>query len=450
MSSISTNQPLTSFNIFKGKGVQMRTFHLTWLTFFFCFFAWFGMASLMPIAKEQLNLTKDQLGNIQIASVSATIIARLLIGRFVDKFGPRLVYTWLLVICSIPVLLIGTSQSYESFLIFRLAIGVIGASFVITQFHTSVMFAPAIKGTANATAGGFGNAGAGLANITMPLIAAGFVGLGVCTHEDSWRFAMIVPGILLLVFAFLYLKYTKDLPNGNYKELGITDNNKENTFMLAVKDYRTWVLTIAYAACFGVEITIDNFAPIYFTDTFGASLKTAGICAGIFGMINIFARPLGGIVADKVGKIYGFSGKNLLLALLLILEGVGIIFFGLTDELGIAIFLMFLFGMSLKMANGATYSLVPFINPKAIGSVAGIVGAGGNIGAMLIAFLFKAKAVKMTKDVIDESGVSKTKDLIDYTNAFYILGIIILITGIIVLVVKFAIKDKQESSAELI
>jgi NNP family nitrate/nitrite transporter-like MFS transporter len=220
--------------------------------------------------------------------------------------------------------------------------------------------------------------------------------------------------------------------------------------MLAVKDYRTWVLTIAYAACFGVEITIDNFAPIYFTDTFGASLKTAGICAGIFGMINIFARPLGGIVADKVGKIYGFSGKNLLLALLLILEGVGIIFFGLTDQLGVAIFLMFLFGMSLKMANGATYSLVPFINPKAIGSVAGIVGAGGNIGAMLIAFLFKAKAVKLTKDVIDESGVSKTKDLIDYTNAFYILGIIILITGILVLIAKFAIKDTKESPAELI
>jgi MFS transporter, NNP family, nitrate/nitrite transporter len=445
MSSISKNLPLTSFNIFKGKGVQMRTFHITWLTFFFCFFAWFGMASLMPIAKEQLNLTKDQLGNIQIASVSATIIARLLIGRFVDKFGPRLVYTWLLVICSIPVLLIGTSQSYESFLLFRLAIGVIGASFVITQFHTSVMFAPAIKGTANATAGGFGNAGAGLANITMPLIAAGFVGLGICTHEDSWRYAMIVPGILLLVFAFLYLKYTKDLPNGNYKELGISDKNNENTFMIAVKDYRTWVLTIAYAACFGVEITIDNFAPIYFTDTFGASIKTAGICAGIFGMINIFARPLGGIVADKVGKVYGFSGKNFLLALLLILEGIGIIFFGLTDHLGIAIFLMFLFGMSLKMANGATYSLVPFINPKAVGSVAGIVGAGGNIGAMLIAFLFKAKAVKFTKDVIDESGDSITKDLIDYTNAFYILGIIILLTGFIILAVKLLVKEHQVS-----
>ena len=95
------------------------------------------------------------------------------------------------------------------------------------------------------------------------------------------------------------------------------------------------------------------------------------------------------------------------------------------------------------MANGATYSLVPFINPKAVGSVAGIVGAGGNIGAMLIAFLFKAKAVKVTKDVIDTNGLSKTKELIDYTDAFYTLGIIIFITGIIVLAVKYAIKTKD-------
>jgi NNP family nitrate/nitrite transporter-like MFS transporter len=159
MISTISNSPLSKLNIFSVKGVQMKTFHITWITFFCCFFAWFGMAPLMKIAKEQLHLTKDQIGNIQIASVSATIVARLLIGRLVDKFGPRLVYTWLLIICALPVLLIGTSNTYTSFLLFRLAIGVIGASFVITQFHTSVMFAPSIKGTANATAGGFGNAG---------------------------------------------------------------------------------------------------------------------------------------------------------------------------------------------------------------------------------------------------------------------------------------------------
>ena len=446
---LTTNsQPLDRLNIFSLKGVQMKTFHITWLTFFFCFFAWFGMAPLMKIAREQLHLTKDQIGNIQIASVSATIIARLIIGKLVDQYGPRLVYTWLLIICAVPVLFIGTSNSYTSFLLFRLAIGVIGASFVITQFHTSVMFAPNIKGTANATAGGFGNAGGGAANFFMPLIAAGFTALGFCSKEDSWRVAMIFPGVMLLVCAFLYYRYTKDTPAGDYKEIGYKVDDKKNTMIIALKDYRTWILTIAYAACFGVEITVDNFAPIFFTDTFGASLAVAGMAAGIFGWINLFARPMGGIVADKIGKVWGFDGKTFLLAVLLLLEGIGLIWFAKSGNIGMAIFMMFFFGLSLKMANGATYSLVPFISPMAVGSVAGVVGAGGNIGAMLIAFMFKAKATHVTTTVV-ENGISKTKDLIDYTAAFTLLGYIILGIGVAFFIFRTITAQRKSGVEEL-
>jgi len=442
MNTTNANKPLETLRIFSLKGLQMKTFHITWLTFFFCFFAWFGMAPLMQIAREQLQLTKDQVGNIQIASVSATIVARLLIGRLIDKYGPKLIYTWLLVLCAIPVLLIGTSHSYTSFLLFRLAIGVIGASFVITQFHTSIMFAPAIKGTANATAGGFGNAGGGAANVFMPLIASGLTTVGLCSTEDSWRYAMIFPGIMLLVCAFLYHRYTMDSPRGDFKDLKHESAARgKNTFLIAAKDYRTWILTIAYAACFGVEITVDNFAPIFFTDSFGASIAVAGLVAGIFGWINIFARPLGGIVADKIGKTWGFDGKTLLLAVLLLIEGIGLIWFAKSGNIGMAIFMMFVFGLSLKMANGATYSLVPFINPLAVGSVAGIVGAGGNIGAMLIAFLFKAKASHASKHVI-EKGIEVEKSLIDYTNAFTLLGFIILGIGIAVLIFRTVMAQK--------
>ncbi len=443
MIQYATNKPLEKLNIFSLKGVQMKTFHITWLTFFFCFFAWFGIAPLMKIAREQLHLTKDQVGNIQIASVSATIIARLLIGRLIDKYGPKLIYTWLLVICAIPVLLIGTSNSYTSFLLFRLAIGVIGASFVITQFHTSIMFAPNIKGTANATAGGFGNAGGGAANLFMPLIAAGLTSLGFCTSEDSWRFAMIFPGVMLLVCAFLYHRYTLDSPLGDFRNIkDETVKSTKNTFLLAAKDYRTWILTIAYAACFGVEITVDNFAPIFFTDSFGATIAVAGMVAGIFGWINIFARPLGGIIADKIGKTWGFDGKTLLLALLLLVEGIGLIWFAKSGSIGMAIIMMFVFGLSLKMANGATYSLVPFINPLAVGSVAGIVGAGGNVGAMLIAFMFKSKALHASKN-ITESGLSIQKDLINYTPAFTLLGFIVVGIGVAVFIFRTIMAHKM-------
>src|SRR5688572_15316190 len=132
----------TKINLLDFKSVPMRTFHITWITFFLCFFGWFGIAPLMPIIRKDLGLTQAQIGNIIIASVSITIFARLLFGWLCDKIGPRLCYSILLVLGSIPVMFVGFSHSYESFLLFRLAIGLIGASFVVTQYHTSVMFAP--------------------------------------------------------------------------------------------------------------------------------------------------------------------------------------------------------------------------------------------------------------------------------------------------------------------
>ena len=181
----STNKA-TKINLLDFSSVPMRAFHITWITFFLCFFGWFGIAPLMPIVRNDLNLTQAQVGNIIIASVSITIFARLLFGWLCDRIGPRLCYTILLVLGSLPVIFIGFSDSYESFLLFRLAIGVLGASFVVTQYHTSVMFAPNVVGTANATAAGWGNMGGGVTLMVMPLIAAAFVGLGFLPSE-AWR-----------------------------------------------------------------------------------------------------------------------------------------------------------------------------------------------------------------------------------------------------------------------
>ena len=425
------NQPLAKLNIFSGKGIQMRTFHITWLTFFFCFFGWFGIAPLMPLVREQLHLNKEQVGNITIASVSATIIARLIIGRLCDTLGPRLSYTILLVIGSIPVMCIGFANSYESFLLFRLIIGIIGASFVITQFHTSVMFAPNVVGTANAVAGGWGNLGGGVTQIVMPLIAAAFVGAGYIDKGNSWRIAMIVPGAILLVMAFVYYRFTKDTPNGNYEEIiRQTKEKKKGTFIVAMKDYRTWILAVSYAACFGIEITVDNVAATYFVDNFKATLIMAGALASVFGFMNLFARALGGIISDKVGKAYGLRGKGLLLAGFLVSEGLGIVLFANAGTLTLAIVSMLLFALFLKMANGGTYSIVPFVNKDAIGSVAGIVGAGGNIGAMLVGFLFKSKNIT-------------------YSQAFYYIGVGVVVVGVLVLLTHLSMSRKTGTATEI-
>ena len=139
-------------NFFKLSMPQMRSrFHMSWFAFFLCFFAWFGIAPLMAVVRDEFGLTKEQIGWSIIASVAITILARLFIGWFCDRVGPRIAYTWLLIVGSIPVMCIGLAYDANSFIFFRLLIGIIGASFVITQYHTSVMFAPNVVGTANAT-----------------------------------------------------------------------------------------------------------------------------------------------------------------------------------------------------------------------------------------------------------------------------------------------------------
>src|SRR5579871_5156382 len=117
----------TTINLFDFHTIPMRAFHMAWLAFFLCFFGWFGLAPLMPVIRAELHLTKAQIGNLTIASVAITVLVRALIGFLCDRIGPRRAYTWLLLLGSLPVMGVGFVHNYETFLVFRLAIGAIGA-----------------------------------------------------------------------------------------------------------------------------------------------------------------------------------------------------------------------------------------------------------------------------------------------------------------------------------
>ena len=417
LTTINSKGQLTQLKIFSLKGVQMRTFHITWLMFFVCFFGWFGLAPLMPTIRVDMGLTKNQVGNLIIVSVSSTIVARLFIGRLCDIWGPRKTAIRLLLVGCIPVFLVGLSKDYMTFLLFRGAIGIIGASFVITQFHTSMMFASNIKGTANAVTGGWGNLGGGITNMVMPLIFAAIVGFGY-TNAESWRYAMIVPGVMMLIVAWLYFKYTKDTPIGNFNEIGRTKATREKADWSILKDWRLWALVLGYAMSFGMELTFDNVASLHFVDTFKMSQAGAGLLAGIFGFMNLFARALGGIASDRIGNKSGMKGKGILLGILLFLEGTGLILFAMSGNLSMAIVMMLFFALSLHMANGATYGIVPFINEKNVGLVSGIVGAGGNVGGMAFGFLFKSQRIS-------------------YPQAFTFIGFVVIGISIVVLATRF-------------
>jgi len=410
----------------------MRAFHMSWFAFFICFFGWFGLAPLMPIIRQEMHLTKAQIGTLTIASVAMTVVARALIGFVCDRIGPRRAYAWLLLLGSIPVMAVGFARDYQTFLLFRLAIGAIGASFVITQYHTSVMFAPNVVGAANATAAGWGNLGGGVTQMAMPLLFAGFVSLGA-SKWLGWRLAMVIPGLVMLLTGIAYYRLTQDTADGNFEALRAQRETAlpktADSFAAAISDPRVWALFVVYAACFGMELTIDNIASLYFTDYFHLGLTAAGFVAASFGMMNLFARALGGLVSDRFHKQWGLRGRAALLGFTIFGEGLALMLFSRMTVLPFAIAAMALTGLFIKMSNGATYAVVPFVNRKALGAVAGIVGAGGNLGSVLAGFLFKGA--------------------MPWNQSLLVLGGIVTAISILSLSVRFTEQEEQSAQREI-
>jgi len=431
---VNIRNKATSIRLADFSSAPMRAFHMSWLAFFICFFSWFGVAPLMPVIRQELHLTKAQTGNSIIASVALAVLGRLLMGWLCDRIGPRKTHAGLLIIGSLPVMLIGLSHDYASFLTFRLAIGMIGASFVITQYHTSVMFAPNVVGTANAAAAGWGNLGGGVTQMVMPLLFAACLSLGASAWW-GWRIAMFVPGVAMFLCGIAYYVFTKDTPDGNFSDLrasGQLRGRSKATSNLgeAFRDSRVWALFAIYAACFGMELTIDNIAALYFADYFHLALTAAGFVAASFGMMNIFARALGGIVSDRCNLRWGLQGRVALLGCTIFAEGCGLMLFSRMRWLPLAIGSMMLAGLFVKMSNGATYSIVPFVNKRALGAVAGIVGAGGNVGAVLAGFLFKTSNVT-------------------WPQALLILGVLVVVISSLTILVRFSEADERSAREEM-
>ncbi len=194
--------------------------------------------------------------------------------------------------------------------------------------------------------------------------------------------------------------------------------------MHAARNYRVWILFGAYAACFGIEIFIHNIIALYFVDNFQFGLKEAGMAAGIFGLLALFARALGGIVSDKVAIQKGLDGRTKVLFALIMLEGLFLILFSQMNSATLAIMAMTIFALFTHMACGATYALVPFIDRDALGGVAGIIGAGGNVGAVAAGFLLKG--------------------MLDIQTTLMVLGGLVVIAASCVLMIRFSVEHKEK------
>ncbi|KAA0034296.1 hypothetical protein IC582_023189 [Cucumis melo] len=388
---VDSEHKSTKFNIFSVAAPHMRTFHLSWISFCACFISSFAAAPLLPVIRDNLNLTDTDIGNAGIASVSGAVFARIMMGSACDLVGPRIASASLILITSPAVYLTSIVSSPVTFFLARFFTGFSLATFVSTQFWMSSMFSSNVVGTANGVAGGWGNLGGGATQLIMPYVFAIIEHIGA-TKFTAWRIAFFIPALFQTLSAFAVLLLGEDTPDGNFGRLKKTGEKAKDKFSKVlyngVTNYRGWILALTYGYCFGVELTIDNVIANYFYDRFDLNLHTAGIVAASFGLANLFSRPYGGVLSDVVAKRYGMRGRLWALWLVQTIGGILCVVLGLVDSLSSSIAIMLIFSVFVQAACGLTFGVVPFVSRRSLGVISGMTGGGGNVGSVLTQLIF--------------------------------------------------------------
>ena len=436
-------------DVFKFKSPEIKALHLTWIAFFISFYVWFNMA---PLASSMLKsadwLTRDDIRLFAIANVALTIPARIIVGMALDRFGPRRVFSVLLVLMALPTLVFAFGDTREQLFVSRLVLSSVGASFVVGIHMTALWFRPRDIGFAEGFYAGWGNFGSAAAAMTLPTIALTMFG-----GDDGWRWAIATSGVIMAAYGVFYWFAITDGPTADTHKkprkaaalevssygdlvllllftvplvgiLGILVWRVQNTgfidpltaticyFAIGVvivyqlvqalrvnlpllkkgvpKDDRypfksVAALNTTYFANFGAELAVVSMLPMFFEETWGLSAAAAGLIAASFAIVNLFARPMGGLVSDRFG-----NRRFVMLAYMLGIA-IGFALMGLLNSkwpLVIAVVITVACSFFVQGAEGATFGIIPSIKRRLTGQISGMAGAYGNVGAVFYLFIF--------------------------------------------------------------
>lgn len=436
-------------DLFKVKNPEIRALHYTWIAFFISFYTWFNMAPLATtMIKETGWLTMGDIKVFAICNVALTILARIFIGMLQDRFGPRKCFSGLMILMAIPALTFAFGNSVAQLLVSRLVLSSIGASFSIGIHMTALWFKPKDIGFAEGFYAGWGNFGAAGAAMTIPTVALTFFGgtngwryaiaanaivmllygilyYIVCTdgpvgqrqHKPRKAAAMEVSTwfdmVKLIVttipmFGILSILVWKIQKNGYIGERGgyiayaaigllilyqIIQILRVNIPILkkGVPEDDKYhfnsviALNTTYFANFGSELAVVSMIPAFFEMTWNLNPKTAGLIAASYSFVNLFARPLGGFLSDRMKSRKGI--------MIFYMTGIATGYFvmGLMTgawPLVLATIITIGASMFVQGAEGATFGIAPMIKRRLTGQISGMAGAYGNVGAVFYTFIY--------------------------------------------------------------
>jgi NNP family nitrate/nitrite transporter-like MFS transporter len=196
---------------------RYRILHLTWFAFFLTFVCWFSFTPFATTIGAELGLSKAQIDTINICNLALTIPARIIIGMILDRYGPKITYTGLLIFALIPCLATAMAQDFNQLVLSRLLMGVVGAGFVVGIRMVSEWFPPKEIGIAEGIYGGWGNFGAFGAKFFLPIVATGTAFLA--GGAINWRLAVALIGIVAAIYGLIYNSSVSDTPAGKtYKK----------------------------------------------------------------------------------------------------------------------------------------------------------------------------------------------------------------------------------------
>jgi len=263
------------------------------LAFTVCFAVWMlnGVLVTFLVNNQIFDWGPVRIGWLMGIPVLTGAIFRLPAGILTDKFGGKPVFSILLIICSIPLFLLSTANSFLSFALCSFGFGLTGVSFAIGIANTSVWYPKHRQGTALGIFGA-GNAGAAITTLFAPTILNWLTDNGA--NIEGWRKLPMIYGGALILMGILFFLFTE-----NKKPVGSNKNMRQ--ILSPLKNIRVWRFGMYYFLVFGCFVAFSQWLVPYFVNVYYLPLVTAGIFAALFSLPSGIIRAAGGWMSDIYG-----------------------------------------------------------------------------------------------------------------------------------------------------